>query len=318
VLRLRLIFGFLLAGVVVGLFVLDAHLSTLAPPDWPAPRLGINLGRWLYNGAVGSVLVAIFVWLATHELLRLSYSMGFRPSRVLTEVGAVGLVMGPFVVFNSQAAAARTGEAWGLFLLAGLLALAFLYQAVCHRTQHVVANVATAAFIVLYTGGLAHFMCRLRMEVGGAPGVALLLFSLFGVKMTDVGAYFSGRLAGRRKLIPWLSPQKTWEGLAGGLIVAAGCALAVGYALRATGVISIPAGRGPYALWLLVFGVLMAALSTAGDLCASLIKRDAAVKDSGEALPGFGGVLDVLDSPLLASPAAWWFWTRLMHVGAGG
>ena len=60
------------------------------------------------------------------------------------------------------------------------------------------------------------------------------------------------------------------------------------------------------------FGLLMGLLSVAGDLVASLLKRDAAVKDSGEVIPGMGGVLDILDSPLLAAPVAWFFWTRIV------
>lgn len=65
---------------------------------------------------------------------------------------------------------------------------------------------------------------------------------------------------------------------------------------------------------LLLLGVLLGIFSVAGDLCASLLKRDAAVKDSGATFPGLGGVLDVLDSPLLAAPVAWLFWTRIFHV----
>ncbi|MGD8451710.1 MAG: phosphatidate cytidylyltransferase [Phycisphaerae bacterium] len=315
-LRLRLIFGLLLAGAVVALLVLDAWLATLTPPTWVVPGLGINVAVWLMNGAISTALVAVFVLLAAHELLCFARARGCYPSWVLTQIGAVGLVIGPYVIFNSQAAAARTGEAWGLFLLCVVLGVSFVRQSWRYGTNQVMSNIAATMFIVLYTGGLGHFMCRLRMEVGGKEGVPLLLFSLFVVKMTDVGAYFAGRLFGRHRMIPWLSPMKTWEGLVGGVLVAAASALGVGHLLHVTGAARMGPEGAPYVLSLLGFGLLMAALSVAGDLCASLLKRDAAVKDSGEALPGFGGVLDVLDSPLLAAPVAWAFWTRLVHVGS--
>lgn len=313
-LRLRLIYGFSLAGLIIGLMIGDAWLTTLNQPNWVIAGLEINFGHWLCNGAVCTALLAVFVWLVANELVRFARSIGYQPLPYFTQVGAVGLVIGPYVIFNSLAAAERTGEAWSMLLLAIMLGLAFLHQAWQHGAKGVMINLATTMFIILYTGGLGHFLARLRMEVGGTQGVALLLFSVFVVKMTDVGAYFTGRLIGRHKLIPWLSPKKTWEGFVGGIVVAAFCSLGIGHLLETSGIVHIGHNGPSRVLILLVFGLLMAALSAAGDLCASLLKRDAAVKDSGEALPGLGGILDVLDSPLLAAPAAWFFWTRAMQI----
>ena len=140
----------------------------------------------------------------------------------------------------------------------------------------------------------------------------ILLFSVFLVKINDVGAFFTGQAFGKHKLIPWLSPKKTWEGFVGGVLVTIVGAVGVGSWLHRAGVTTL--GDGPFAYpWALVWlGVLMAILSVAGDLVASMLKRDAAVKDSAQAIPGMGGVLDIFDSPLLAAPAAWFFWTRLV------
>ena len=314
-LRLRLIYGLSLAALIVGLLALDGFLATRIPVGWNVPGLGADLTRWLLNGALSTAVVAAMVWLSAHELVRFAWSTGYRPHRLLTQCGAIGVVIGPFIAFNWPGAG-RPGEAWAMFLVATVLGLAFLYQALRHRTDKAMVNVACTMFIILYTGGLGHFMTRLRMEVGGADGIVLLLFSMAVVKMTDVGAYFTGRLVGRTKLIPWLSPKKTWEGFVGGIIVAALCTLGLGYSLRACGVGPLQGGGIVYVLALLVFGLVMAGFSVAGDLCASLLKRDAAVKDSSEVLPGLGGVLDVLDSPLAAAPIAWLFWTRLFQVGS--
>ena len=118
---------------------------------------------------------------------------------------------------------------------------------------------------------------------------------LAAVKCTDIGAYFVGSAVGRHKLIVWLSPGKSWEGLIGGLAFAAGVSILVAWAWKIDA-----------AVWeAAVFGVAVALAGQFGDLCESLLKRSARVKDSGAALPEFGGVLDLLDSPLLAAPVGY-------------
>ena len=95
----------------------------------------------------------------------------------------------------------------------------------------------------------------------------ILVMILLVVKATDIGGFFGGRALGKHKLIFWLSPGKTWEGL--------------------------------------IFGGVLGGIGQAGDLLESLMKRDAEVKDSGALVPGFGGILDIIDSPLLAAPFAY-------------
>ncbi len=285
--------------------MLDAFLSSR--PE--ATTASSEIERWLCNGALCTGVVALLVWLAARELAQLGRALGHAPLGVVAQLGAVAMVIEPYVAFNLHAGAGVNTEGWGLWLLALALGLGFWQQASMHGTQGAMANLATTAFIILYTGGLGSFLNRLRLEVGGASGAGLLLYSVFLVKMTDTGAYFTGRLAGRHKLIPWLSPNKTVEGFVGGLVVAILLAVGIGYRLHMAGWISPGAPLSATLLKLVVFGLLMSLLSTAGDLCESLIKRDAGAKDSGRGLPGLGGVLDMLDSPLLAAPAAWLFWT---------
>ena len=126
-------------------------------------------------------------------------------------------------------------------------------------------------------------------------GVPIFVLFLVAVKGTDIGAYFTGSFIGKHKLIPWLSPGKTWEGLIGGLAFAAGASILVVHLMG---------------IWLAfwqaaVFGVVVGLAGQFGDLCESLLKRSANLKDSGAAVPEFGGVLDILDSPLLAAPVAY-------------
>ncbi len=312
--RKRLLVGIPLALLIIGLLLVDARLSARPAPEWRVPVLGHNLASWLTNGAICAAIVLVLTVAATHELVQLARVRGYRPFGRTAQVFAIVLVLGPYISFNLKDVTGGYDESWGLLWLAFAVGFVFLQQAWQHRTTNVMENLAITLFIIFYAGGLAGFMTKLRMEVGGTAGVAVLLFSNFLVKITDTGAYFTGRVFGRRKMIAWLSPKKTWEGFTGGLVTTIVCALAIGHWLHTAGVARLEERYVPHLVALGLLGVLLGLFSTAGDLCASLLKRDAAVKDSGQALPGLGGVLDVLDSPLLAAPVAWLFWTRLFHL----
>jgi phosphatidate cytidylyltransferase len=121
-----------------------------------------------------------------------------------------------------------------------------------------------------------------------------ILMMLLVVKFTDIGAYFGGRSLGKHKLIPWLSPGKTWEGLICGIITAS-----------FMGALCAP--RVSQLVWwkAMIFGGVIGGIGQLGDLLESMMKRDAEVKDSGSLVPGFGGILDIIDSPLLAAPFAY-------------
>jgi phosphatidate cytidylyltransferase len=175
-----------------------------------------------------------------------------------------------------------------------------------------IASLSSAALSVLYIGGLLGFLVQLRLlPVAGDVahgGLLAMLSMVIVVKATDIGAYTVGRLWGRRKLAPLLSPGKTWEGAAGGLAFAlAGALLALGPLAHALGVAS---NRG-WVAWVAcaaIYALLVSSAGIVGDLAESLLKRDAGVKDSSTWLPGFGGVLDLLDSLLVAAPVAYFCW----------
>ena len=133
-----------------------------------------------------------------------------------------------------------------------------------------------------------------------APGLVLAAMAI--VWIADTAAYFTGRAFGRRKLAPHVSPGKTWEGVYGGLAAVAVYALAL-VPLAAGGRFAGTVSPMSVVLW--IAGALaLAALSVVGDLCESLLKRQAGVKDSGRLLPGHGGVLDRIDALLAAMPPA--------------
>ncbi len=308
----RLLIGLPLAGFILAVLVLDGFLSTLTPPDWRVWFLDGNPARWLMNGALCTATAFVLTVLTTRELVHFARAQDYQPFAGLAQVFGAGLVIGPFIAFNADPAFGLGDEGWGMLWIACAVGTAFLLQGSWVGTRGAMGNLATTFFITFYAGGMAGFIPKLRMEIGGSTGIALVILSLFVVKMNDTGALFAGMWFGRHKMIPWLSPKKTWEGFVGGICVAILCALLIGSLLEWMGFHILRPGPLAYPWGLIVFGFVMAIYSVAGDLAASLLKRDAAVKDSGAALPGLGGVLDVFDSPLLAAPPAWFFWTRLV------
>lgn len=145
------------------------------------------------------------------------------------------------------------------------------------------ATAALAGWFVL----IPVWVALVRLHAEGPP---LLLFLLLLVVAADIGAYFAGRAFGKHKLAPKVSPGKTWEGVAGGLVAA--------LLLAAAGVWWFDMRTVPFMILCLVVAIA----SVIGDLTESLFKRHAGLKDSGSLLPGHGGVLDRVDSVTAAAP----------------
>lgn len=165
-----------------------------------------------------------------------------------------------------------------------------------------------AVFVSLYIGLPMALLVALRAMGGGNWGLAALLTMILVTKSTDAGAYFTGKAIGKHKLIPRLSPGKTKEGSAGGIVIATIVAfvclkwlfpMVAGSGSPPGEVPSLPPLANP--LWgALVLGPALAVSGMVGDLAESLVKRDCGAKDSGNWLPGLGGVWDVTDSLIAA------------------
>lgn len=161
--------------------------------------------------------------------------------------------------------------------------------------------VAANVFGFVYVAYLFHFSERIVFLVPGSgqvPGALALLWLVAVTKFTDMGAYITGTLIGRHKMIPSISPAKTWEGLAGSLLFAqlAGCGLyKVFPGKQALGML----GGWPHVIAL---GLVIALFTVIGDLAESVLKRSLGAKDSGTMLPGIGGALDLIDSLCFTAP----------------
>jgi phosphatidate cytidylyltransferase len=280
-LRTRLVVGTVLAGAALALLLLDP------PPLFPA----------LF------VLVLSLALAACHELLHLLGSR--RPAAWLCYLGVGGIIAANWLPHLTWPARLESNPwAWLVWLLAVYVFVCFLAEmARFQEPGESVPRLALAVWLAAYLGLLPSFLIQLRWLPGEA-GTAALLLTIFVPKCCDIGAYATGRLFGRHPMTPVLSPKKTWEGAAGGL--AAGVAVAVALNRLGPAVVLAP-------WWAEIgFGVSVGAAGMLGDLAESLIKRDCRHKDASQSVPGFGGVLDVVDAVLLAAPVAY-FWLVVLE-----
>jgi phosphatidate cytidylyltransferase len=275
-----LLIGIPLALAFVGILLLDGYLDA----SW---TLDEGDDRPL-QGTFFFVLICLCQIPAHLELRRLVQAKGLRLPVEVTLPGAV------LICAAAYAHDRLPPLPW---LALALVAAFFMLLAVYYRRyglNNVIRDSGAGAFSLIYLGLLGAVAIRLRVDFGVW---ALFMFACT-VKLSDVGAYSFGRLYGKHKFAPKVSPGKTWEGLAGAAVAAAAVALVFSLA-SGTAIMSWPRA--------LLFGVIMAVVGQLGDLAESMLKRDASVKDSSGMIPGFGGVLDILDSPLAAAPVAYVF-----------
>jgi phosphatidate cytidylyltransferase len=285
------------------------------PPIWEEPAIGVpedveaapppagrNLPAALISGgllafaalallAIGKapfvVLAIAVILLGQGELYAVLKARGAQPAT------ALGLISGAVIM----AGAYSRGEAAALFgvFLAMALVLPWYMAAPQKARRGTVSNVGATLLGVIYVPFLASF-ALIILRVADDVGRNLLLTVLGLTVLYDVCAYAIGSLWGNRPLAPTISPKKSWEGAVGATFVLLLVALAI--------VPSIDPFNAARAVGL---ALVIAVAAPLGDLVESALKRDLGLKDMGSLLPGHGGVLDRVDSILLAAPAAWYF-----------
>lgn len=250
------------------------------------------------------VLLLALAVISCNELLTLLDSTR-RPTAWLAYLAVVGMVAINWLPhLADQAGAAGTVWTWLLGYFVGVVLLSFLVEMAVFREPGTSLNrLALTVWMTAYLGLLPSFLIQLRWPATfGAPadpdyGTTALALAIFVPKSGDIGAFFTGRFFGRNRMTPLLSPKKTWEGAVGGLTTAV-IATAV---IDSVGPVSV-LGR---LWWVRVgFGVTVGCAGLLGDLAESLIKRDCRQKDAAQTVPGFGGVLDVVDAIIFAAPVA--------------
>jgi phosphatidate cytidylyltransferase len=166
-----------------------------------------------------------------------------------------------------------------------------------------VAAISITLFGLMYVPWLLDFMQKINF-FPGVDGKYFVLYYILVTKFSDMGAYLTGSLIGRHKMIPRISPGKTWEGFGGAIFLSTAASLAFVHFFG-----NKMAGMN----WLhaTILGVVLSATAVVGDLIESLFKREAGVKDSGNFFPGIGGILDLLDSLLFNAPIMYLY---LRHI----
>jgi len=310
-LKYRLIFGPIMIAVLVGLFFLDNHLQQVNWVLSAGKAIGLSHGLPPGLGVLG--LFMLLIILGSRELGQV-----FAAKQMSTTSGI--LVLGGFLGLGLMYILPTWAAQNALPIFATAIGFVFLFALVVHcwpkqQTEGSVRAGGAAVFAMVYVGILPGFWLLVRHDFTSWVVVGLIMIT----KSCDIGAYFTGRAIGRHKLIPWLSPGKTWEGLVGGVLFSGLVAMGLVWAsnhwqiqtavtLTRNGFVSV---QQQYVPWMaFVVGAILGVLGQFGDLVASLFKRDAGIKDSGSSVPGFGGILDVADSPIVVAPAAYW----LMHL----
>lgn len=244
------------------------------------------------KGTIFCILICLLAIPANLELAKLASANNLKVFIPVSIIASILLAESRyFAQFNTF-----NQEQFILFVLVFSFLLIFLFQYLFYGLSSVIVNCGATCFTILYLGLFSYFTVAIRLEFG----LRHLFMYIFVVKCTDIGAFTAGKLFGKHKFSPNISPGKTWEGICGGVIGA--LIVAIGFS----------AGFGIMKLFMaIIFGICLAFIGQLGDLMESMIKRDAQQKDSAKKIPGFGGVLDVIDSPLAAAPFAYLFfiWT---------
>jgi phosphatidate cytidylyltransferase len=267
------------AAIAVGLSLFGLVVATL---------------MWWYPGFV--ILVVIFTSLGAVELHQALKRVGMTSAIVPVVIGNIVIIGGTYLAAELQKV---TNVPWHVVLMGaigGTVLVALIWR-MFGGAHGYARDSAASLFIIGYVPLLASFVGLILAQQHGVAKVVAVFLCIVG---SDTGGYALGATLGRHPMAPVVSPKKTWEGLAGSFLLAG----IVG-TLQMVFVLGQPWWEGvALAAVVVVFG-------TAGDLIESMIKRDVGIKDMSSFLPGHGGVMDRLDSMLVAAPAAWVLLTLL-------
>ena len=249
----------------------------------PLVLILIYLGGWIFNLFIAAILI-----LAAFEFTRLFVRMGYRPSLPVVLFGILAIFIHRWIFGMDHLD----------ILLSIILSLVVAAALAQYETGFTDAgiNFGINLGILFYLGWIGSFFISLRAH---PDGLGWILTALPATWLADMGAYFIGRWLGKRKMAPRLSPGKTLAGFAGAAVAGTLSGLLLVLLWRAVGFLPVitPLWQGA------VMGLMMALLTPLGDLLVSLFKRSADVKDTGNIIPGHGGILDRIDT---------WIWAAML------
>ncbi|MGI5952311.1 MAG: phosphatidate cytidylyltransferase [Brooklawnia sp.] len=258
--------------------------------------------------AIGSAVV-LFAWILGSLLfwhwgfiIFLALAAAFGSREVVRALGRAGLrarllpiVIGiPIMMLAAHYLAGAAGQVYGVTAILGGLAIMIIACLVARLSGPVQGYMRDAAASVFTIGYVPLLLSTLTLLLAQPDGHLRIILYFLLVPCSDTAAYAVGSLIGKHKMVPHISPGKTWEGTIGAVVLTG-----LAGALLAPVMIGASWWAGA------IIGVLLSMSATIGDLVESMIKRDAGLKDMGSLIPGHGGAMDRLDSLLVAAPMAW-------------
>jgi phosphatidate cytidylyltransferase len=261
--------------------------------------------HWVSDG----VCIVLLIFLAATglaEFYGLAEKRGLPCFKWCGLIGGVLMMAGTFLHLTGHLglndSPARANDFETGFLILFVLGLC-VRQFVSKVNTAGILTISVTLFGLMYVPWLLNFVQKINF-FPGVEGKYFLLYFILVTKFSDMGAYAVGSLIGKHKMIPRISPGKTWEGFGGAIFVSTGASLAFVHFFGAH-----MYGMNP--LHAIILGVVLSSTAVIGDLIESLFKREAGVKDSGSFFPGIGGILDLLDSLLFNAPIMYLY---LRHI----
>lgn len=268
--------------------------------------------NWLTRSLTGIIYIAVIVagiLLGGYYFLAMSLLLGI-PAVVeykrITMKGIHGSSLNTLLDIVASAFVITAGTAPGntaqWLSLALVVMIVRMVSILYSHSEDPIRSIMSSLSVLLYIA-LPLALMGAIVEMKGAH-LLLLMFVL--IWLNDTGAFVVGSLCGRHRLFERISPKKSWEGFFGGMAFAIGAAIAAGVCMPAYFSFTIPQATG--------LGIIVTIAATYGDLVESCLKRNAGVKDSGNILPGHGGMLDRIDSLLLVSPCTFLYLFTILYM----
>ena len=279
---------------------------------WSIILAALFSGNHFISDGVFIFLIALLALAGLVEFYGIAEKRGMVNFKITGVIGGLLLMVGTFLQVNGKLginnSPARVNDFETSFLILFVLGLC-VRQLFAKNNSAGLTAIATTLFGLMYVPWLLNFIQKISFFPFPASSPAdagkfFLLYFILITKFSDMGAYAVGSLIGKHKMIPRISPGKTWEGFFGAIVVSAAASVAFVHFFGARMV-------GMNLTHAIILGVILSVTAVIGDLIESLFKREAGVKDSGKLFPGIGGILDLLDSLLFNAPLMYLY---LRHI----
>jgi len=273
---------------------------------WTAILAAMFYGNALVFDGVFILFIFVLAMAGLAEFYDLAEKRGIACFKWCGLFGGALLMLGTFLELigkiGTQGSPARVNDFETGFIILFVLGLCVRQLASKSNTAGITA-IAVTLFGLMYVPWLLNFIQKINF-FPGVDGKYFVLYFILVTKFSDMGAYAVGSLIGKHKMIPRISPGKTWEGFGGAIAVSTISSLVFVHFL----------GDKMFGMnWIhaIILGIVLSSTAVVGDLIESLFKREAGVKDSGNLFPGIGGILDLLDSLLFNAPIMYLY---LRHI----